>query len=134
MHEGWRGEDYLILFDELEVAEITLRYAIASYVAGYQIVGLKGWDDFILRNTDGQLFTIPTVPLDPQYLAPVTLGANTQGLVPDERLRGKIKWYTKPVVFGGSPSSSDNICWITVEQHIEAVKWFNQLYRTMNQK
>ena len=134
MHEGWQGDDYLILFEESEIVEISRRYDIATYVGGYQTVGLKGWDDFILRDGDGQRFTIPTVPLDPQYLAAATLAVDGKGLVPDERLNGKIKWYTKPLVFGGNPTSPDNICWITLDQHIQVVKWWNQMYRTIAQK
>lgn len=64
MQEGWLREDYLILFDESEIAATNGRYDIAAHFTGFQIIGLKGWDDFILRNGEGQQFTIPTVPLD----------------------------------------------------------------------
>jgi hypothetical protein len=134
MREGWRGEDYLILFDESEIVEITNRYDIASYVGGYQVVGLKSWDDFILRNGDGQIFTTPTVPLDRKHLTPAALDVSGPGLVPDGRVKGKIKWYTKPLVFGGAPGSPDNICWITLDLHTQTVKWWNQLYRKVTQK
>jgi len=97
-------------------------------------VGLKGWDDFIVRDADGRISTIPTVPLDKQYLAPTTVSLNGNGLIPDARITGKIKWYTKPVVFDGDPASPDNMCWITLDQHIQTVKWWNQMYRTVAQK
>jgi hypothetical protein len=129
MHEGWKGDDHLIIFEEPEIVELTRKYDLSQYVNGYQIVGIKGWDDFILRNSDGQLFTIPTVPLDLKYLAQSNIVLDVHGLIPDERFKGKIKWYTKPVVFGGSPSSKDNIIWITLEQHIQIVKWWNKLYK-----
>ena len=131
MREGWRGEDYLVLFDESEMVEFTQRYDLASYLAGYQIIGLRSWDDFILRTPQGQIFTIPTVPLDAKYLAASVLSIADQGLTSDDRVKGKIKWYTKPIVFGGHPTSPDNICWISLDQHAQAVKWLNQLYRTM---
>ena len=91
MREGWHGEDYLILFEDSEVGDLTRRYEIAKYVDGHQIIGLKGWDDFILRDGNDQLFTIPTVPLDPRYLAPAWLAIDGRGLVPDARVREKIK-------------------------------------------
>lgn len=134
MREGWCGEDYLVLFDDLETAEMTQRYDLDTYLAGYQIIGLRGWDDFILRNPQGELFTIPTVPIDPKYLTVFPLLIANRELAIDDRLRGKIKWYTKPIVFGGHPTSLENICWITIDQHVQVVKWFNQLYRTMATK
>lgn len=50
MNEGWVGDDYLILFDESEVATMTERYAFSQFPAGYQVFGLPGWDDFIVRD------------------------------------------------------------------------------------
>jgi hypothetical protein len=129
MREGWRGEDYLILFDASEVADTTRRYELAKYIADHEIVGLKGWDDFIVRDSKGGLFTIPTVPLDRKYLVASDVGVDGEGLVADNRIAGNIKWYTKPLIFGGDPSSRDNICWITLDQHIEDVKWWNRIYR-----
>ncbi len=101
MIEGWHRDQYLILFDENESADFSYRYEIDSYIAGYLIVGLLGWDDFIVAAPAGGLFTIPTVPLDQNYLAPLGFTIDTNQLQADERYRGKIKWYTKPLVFGG---------------------------------
>jgi hypothetical protein len=131
MIEGWQGDDYLVLFDEPEVPDITRRYDLATYLGGYEIVGLRGWDDLILRHDSRQLFTVPTVPLVQQYLASIESTIRRDQLRSDERLKGKIKWYVKPLVFGGSPTAKENVAWITLDQHTQAVKWFNQLYRTM---
>jgi hypothetical protein len=49
-------------------------------------------------------------------------------LKPDERLRGKVKWYVKPVVFGGDPNPGENMTWISLEDHVQAVKYWNEMY------
>jgi hypothetical protein len=129
MIEGWHGDEYLILFDEAECDDLTRRYDLHAYIPDHGIVGLRGWDDFILQNSQGDLLTTPTVPLSHQYLAPLAFVIQRQQIQVDERLRGKIKWYINPLVFGGDPASSDNLAWVTLEQHVELVKWFNRLYK-----
>jgi hypothetical protein len=42
--------------------------------------------------------------MDSQYLAPWTMPDNAAPLEPDLRFTGKIKWYTKPLIFGGDAS------------------------------
>jgi hypothetical protein len=121
MREGWQGEDYLILFEESEIVEVTQKYEVAGVLGGYQVVGLMFWDDFILRDNGGSYFTVPTVPLDIKHLAPTRLAIGGAPLVPDDRFKSKIRWHTKPIVFGGHPTSPDNICWITLDQHIQVV-------------
>lgn len=131
MTEGWHGDDYLLLFDTKDRADLSRRYDLDSYVGGYEIGGLLGWDDFILHHQSGELVTVPTVPLDPKYLAPMRFTFDARRLQPDHRFTGKIKWYVKPIVFGGDAVAGDNITWITLEQHIELVKWWNKLYKSM---
>lgn len=50
-------------------------------------------------------------------------------LEPDSRLAGKIKWYIKPLIFGGDPESEDNLTWLPHDQHIDLVTWWNAKYR-----
>lgn len=132
MVEGWHGENYLVLFDEDEISDLSKRYELGIYLPGHEVVGLQGWDDFILRNSLGVLFTVPTVPLSAQYLAPIAQKLDAITPQPDPRFTGKIKWYVKPIVFG-DPVSPSNIAWLTLPQHVDAVKWFNNLYRTMSE-
>jgi len=66
MNEGWLGDDYLILFDEAEVAAPSDRYGISQLLPGYQVLGLRGWDDFILRDSARQIYSVPTVPTEPR--------------------------------------------------------------------
>jgi hypothetical protein len=131
MIEGWYGEDYLILFDEAETASASDGYAISQLLPGYQVIGLCGWDDFILRNSAGQTFCAPTVPLNLQHLSPFTLPVDLQTLQIDDRFRGKIKWYVKPIVFGGDPKVGKNMVWLSHKQHAELVRWWNNLYASL---
>jgi hypothetical protein len=69
MTEGWLGDDYLILIDETEIASVLESYATSQFLLDHQVVGLFGWDDFIVRDAS----TVPTVPVTPKYLLPCVL-------------------------------------------------------------
>ena len=129
MKEGWHGEDYLVLFTVQEAQRASERYGIAAMLPGYHVVGLRGWDDFIVQGGDGEIFTVPTVPCDAKHLAPYHLPAWTVELASDERFTGKLKWYIKPIVFGGDPGLSENLRWVSHDEHVELVRWWNAQYR-----
>jgi hypothetical protein len=131
MTEGWCGDDYLILFADSEVTSASERYAIDRMLPGYQVIGLRGWDDLILRDSVGGLHTVPAVPADPQYLAPFVMPGGALALQADERFREKIKWYLKPLVFGGDPNSKENLIWASHEQHGQLVRWWNEQFRAI---
>ena len=48
-------------------------------------------------------------------------------LKPDSRFAGKIKWYVKPIAFGGDPDIETNLTWVDHEQHSQLVRWWNDL-------
>jgi hypothetical protein len=75
-----------------------------------------------------------SVPMDSGFLSRYVLPEAELGLVSDERFQGKIKWYMKPIVFGGEPSFEENIIWVNHEQHAQAVKWWNDLYRSVKSR
>jgi hypothetical protein len=77
---------------------------------------------------DHCLATVPTVPLAASHLAQLDLGIDSIQLQPDNRFRGILKWYITPLVFGGNPTDKDNITWITLDQHVDLVKWWNDQY------
>ena len=130
MIQGWHNDDYLIIFDEPEEASsVRDRYAIGSTLPDFALVGLTGWDDFILRDTSGKLFTAPTIPLLRERLRPLAYDLNTAKLRPDPKFTDRIKWYIQPLVFGGDPRSQQNMAWLSLDQHTEAVKWWNNKYR-----
>ena len=128
MREGWCNDRYLVLFDELEIEEATRAYLAGGELSGYAVVGLDFWDDLIVRDGAGSAFTVPAVPVDAVHLTPTTLRAGVT-LSPDSRFTGKVKWYIKPLIFGGDPQDNSNIAWVSHEQHRQAVSWWNQKYR-----
>jgi hypothetical protein len=131
MREGWVGDDYLILFEADEQQVASANYSFHELLPGYNLLGLRGWDDFIVDDNAGHLFTVPTVPVSTTDLAPFQVPGFDQVWTVDEQLRGKIKWYVKPLVFGGDPSSNQNQAWINHDQHAELVRFWNNTYRSM---
>ena len=129
MREGWLNDDYLILFADTELPSIAQRYAIEQTLPGYTILGLRGWDDFIVRDASGNTYTVPTVPLDKRYLQAFTLPVSAT-LEVDDRFKEKIKWYITPLIFGGDPDNPTNLTWVSHEQHAQLVAWWNKQYRT----
>ncbi len=129
MREGWHNDDYLILFDEAEFAGASDRYHISEVLPGYRIVGLRGWEDFIVQDRAGQTYSVPVVAPDLRCLATFVPPNDRTLLKADDRFTGKIKWYVKPVVFGGSPDLGENLTWVSHEQHAQLVRWWNAKYR-----
>jgi hypothetical protein len=127
MIEGWSGDDYIVLFDR-DALGFEQAYGWAALLPGYRLVGMLGWDDFIVEDSAGRQFTVPTVPVLARDLRPVDL-QGLASLVTDPRVSGKVKWYIKPVIFGGDPTLGENVTWITFKQHAELVKWWNNKYR-----
>ena len=133
MREGWHNEDYLVLLSDQESSDASRGYGIQGYMPGYQILGLRGWDDFIVRDEAGGVSTVPTVPMDRRHLAAWTLPAYSAVLEPDARFAGRIKWHTKPLVFGGDVNDPTNTIWVSHEVHMQLVTWWNALYRDVRE-
>jgi hypothetical protein len=130
MKEGWIGDDYLVLFHEPEVEQVTARYQVVTQLPGHNVIGLRGWDDLIVRDVAGSAHVVPSVPLNPQHMTPYVVPSQS-ALRQDGRFAGKIKWYLQPVVFGGDPNAGPNVAWVTHEQHGELVAWWNAKYREL---
>jgi hypothetical protein len=126
--EGWLDDEYLVLFSETEAAVQAERYGILNALPGYILVGLRGWDEFIVLDDAGRMVLLPTVPLDPASATPFTLPASFD-LVADSRFSNKIKWYVKPLVFGGDMQDQNNLTWVSLAQHAELVAWWNAQYK-----
>lgn len=131
MDEGWHDSQYLILFTEAEIPLVSERYGIAATLRGFQLLGLRGWDDFIVRDAAGGVFTVPSVPCISQHLAPFRMPPRGAILARDERFVGRIRWYVKPIVFGGDPSRGENLMWVSHDQHVQLVRWWNEQYRSL---
>jgi hypothetical protein len=122
----------MILFSVEDVPCVSDRYGIAGWLPGFQVFGLRGWDDFIVRDLNGSVFTVPTIPCDARHLDQYTRLTDPTRLEQDDRFIGKIKWYIKPIIFGGDPAIGDNVTWVTYEQHAQLVRWWNDKYRSIN--
>jgi hypothetical protein len=131
MREGWYEDDYLILFDQAEISVVSDRYAISHSLPGYDVIGLRGWDDFIVRDSAGHMYSVPAVVPNLQHLSPFVLPNDRTVLKSDDRFAGKIKWYVKPILFGGSPEPGENLTWVSHEQHAQLVRWWNEKYREL---
>jgi hypothetical protein len=133
MIQGWVNDDYFMLFEEqAETVSRTEQYGLSEFLPGYTVQGLKGWDDFILKDRTGAYHTVPTVPITPKHVSEFTFSIDLSSLRPDERVRDRIKWYVTPLIFGGSPETPENMTWLSFEQHVEAVKWWNRKYREIS--
>jgi hypothetical protein len=129
MIEGWLEDQYLVIFDDDEVDAATDRYECRRFLPDFEVVGLVGWDDLLVRDPSGTTFRVPSVPLIEDHLSSWVLPSDLSSLETDDRFIGRIKWYLKPVMFGGDPESKENLVWLTHEQHGEAVTWWNNKYR-----
>lgn len=128
MQEGWFGDDYFILFAGDEASSASQRYRAAEALPGCTIIGLRNWDDFIVRDGSGSTYTVPAVPLTREYLEEIDIPP-AASLEPDDRFAGKVKWYVTPLVFGGDPEAAENLAWVTHDAHAELVAWWNAKYR-----
>lgn len=133
MKEGWNSDSYVIVFTDDEAASVTQAYGIEKYIPGHRIVAILGWDDFIVEDTGGQRFKVPTVPLDLKHRKLLTDGTNWDVLEPDDRYTGRIKWHIKPLIFGGDANIGPNMAWVDHPQHQQLVRFWNDKYREMLQ-
>ena len=124
--EGWHDDSYLIIFSQSEKQDLAIAYGLNTRLPGYNLVGLEGWDNFIVSNSEGENFIVSTIPALPKDLKHYNLNIESPKLTPDERFAGKIKWYVKSIIFGGDPQIGGNVIWIPIEKHTELVKWWNQ--------
>lgn len=131
MNEGWSGEEYLVLFSEDESKVKTQQYKLDEFLPGYHLFGIKSWDDFIVINKFNKVFTVPTVPMVIPFLESYIL-PKSLSLTHDKKFTGKIKWYTQPIVFGGDPNIGENLVWVSHDQHIPLVNFWNTKYNEAN--
>lgn len=131
MKEGWSDDKYLVVFGDDETRSATDRYGLNTYLPGFAVVGLCGWDDLLVRDATGGLFRVPAVPCVAEHLVAFPEALLSVPFHEDQRFTGKIKWYVKPLVFGGDPQAADNMTWISHEQHAALVRWWNDQYRSV---
>ena len=128
MIEGWLDEEYLVFFDASEIVGASERYAIERWLPGHQVIGLRGWDNLLVKDKSAQVFSVPCVPLSFEHASPFALPSGRLTLSQDSRFVGKIKWYVQPLVFGGDPATKGNMSWVSHELHGQLVAWWNERY------
>lgn len=133
MTEGWIDNVYIAMYEPGEAESFERACKFDSLLPGYSVVGLRGWQDFIVTDSTGSAFIVPTVPLEAEYLEPFEIPVAGK-LTPDNRLAGKVRWLVKPLAFGGSPDQHDNVTWISHQQHAELIGWWNNQYRAAKAK
>lgn len=84
-----------------------------------------------MKGDDGRYGTVPTLPYSAKHLAPLKLAIDAQRVVAYERVHGKRKWYRKPRMLGGSTSDESILMWVTLDQHVKLVKWWNDRYQKL---
>jgi hypothetical protein len=75
-----------------QIAAAADRYAVSRLLPSYEVIGLGGWDDLIVRDTDSRTFSVPAVPLVSKYLEPFSPPTEAEQLESDSRFAVKIKW------------------------------------------
>lgn len=106
MREGRHDDTYLILFEEqAEAVMMTERYGLFDLLPGFMVVGLRGWDDWIVRDGGGHFYTVPTVPIAREHMEQFDLDVDLANFEADEQMHGKIKWNVTPLIFGGKPNA-----------------------------
>ena len=129
MKEGWHNDDYLILFEGGEIEQKEQEYRLDHLLPDHRLLGLIGWDDFLVMESASQkLYRIPIIPISSQHRKEWPHSVDSTALKPDERFQGKVKWYVKPIVFGGDPNPGENMTWISHGDHVQAVKYWNDMY------
>jgi hypothetical protein len=127
MTYGWYNDIHYNLFSPDEVDIYLKKNALQKYFSSYQLVGLVGWDDFLLKQNNSY-YTIPTVPIDFKYLSEFDFNLNIDELKNDKNITDKIKWYIKPLIFGGDPKLGENIQFIDLGTHAELIAFWNKTY------
>jgi len=125
MIKAYTKENEILLFDSDKVSQISSEYCLDKVLPDHQIIGLIDWDDFLIVDKNNKTFQVPTVPIDTQYLNSFECEVVKEEEVKEEL----IKWYVTPLIFGGDPSSSENINFIDIETHIKLVVWWNNKYQ-----
>ena len=87
-----------------------------------------------MQDARGATYCVPTIPTVADHLSAYTLPSSVTTLSPDDRRQGKVKWYVKPIVFGGDPQSQENIIWVNHDQHAQLVKYWNGVYRSLKSR
>ena len=129
MHlEGWLSKNYYILFSQTEKDLYWDKHNLKQYLPNYDVFGLFNWDYFMINQSNKLYAIIPTVPLLDKYITKFIYKNRSMLLTQDPTIKGKVKWYKNPLVFGGNPNDKENTVMVKIEKHAELVEYWNRKY------
>lgn len=129
MHlEGWLAKNYYILFSEEERDLYAKQHRLGGYLPEYSFFGLFNWDYFIINIPNTSYAIVPTLPLLPEYITKFAYKNRSILLTQDPSLKGKVRWYKTPVVYGGDPGDESNVEWVSLREHAKLVESWNRKY------
>lgn len=129
MHlEGWLSKNYYILFSDSEKELYKEKHHLGKYLPEYEFFGLFNWDNFIVNVPNKYYAIVPIIPLLPKYVTKFSYKNRSILLTQDPSLKGKMRWYKTPLVYGGDPKDEGNIAWIGIEEHAKLIETWNKKY------
>jgi cell wall assembly regulator SMI1 len=142
--EGFIGEEYLILWRAEELFNFNERYEVSKYAPGLILFGSTGGGDgfaFDTRTSPYRVMQVPFVGMtnDEEFYVAGSFGellaqmratmdrSSELSRKSDPRSRGKEIFEIQPVLLGGSPTDLENKVVLTRDQHIELVRYWNNV-------
>ena len=117
----------IVLFEDDDISNAYLK---SDALKNFEIIGLINDNDFLVKDHDDKIYSIPTVPLDSDHLEPFHFNIETEEKVTEL----KILWYVQPLIFGGSPFAKENMKKVDLETHIGLVNWWNDKYKEIKRE
>jgi hypothetical protein len=150
--EGFIGDNYLILWKTEELSKFHRECEIDQYAPSLLLIGSDGGGEgygFDTRDATMPVVRVPFVGLDLRYVTPVAtsftdllvqLGkrrlttSNTSAQHGQARPIGLELFEITPVILGGDPIDLKNKTWLSRQQHIEAVRYWNRVIRELREE
>ncbi|MDR1853538.1 MAG: SMI1/KNR4 family protein [Azoarcus sp.] len=144
--EGFIGNAYLILWRVGDLIEMNKAYQVADYAPGLFLFGSDGGDEafaFDMRTESKFIVSVPFVGMELELIQPLgaTFNAFLETLFefrmmphPNDIRKNHVQdcankeiFEIQPVILGGSPTDPRNKAVLTRKQHIEAVRYWNNV-------
>jgi hypothetical protein len=140
--DGFIGEHYLILWSAEELSIFNEGYEVSKHAPGLLIFGSTGGGDgfaFDTRTSPYRVMQIPFVGMGVAEEFLVAGGFNElldamhETTAPRSQSPNKVRWprqeifEIKPVLLGGSPTDQENKAVLTRDQHMEVVRYWNNV-------
>jgi hypothetical protein len=72
--------------------------------------------------------------LDAEYLSPFQFPSEQVTLEPDPRFCGEDQMVRAAAVFGGDAEAAENTIWVSHDQHVQLVQWWNSQYQNEHEE